>query len=307
MKNLIHYKVFENNIKFEDFPKYGGTDLTEREMMIINQTLGKSIVPKIFRKITITKDDGYYYVRTISTMNGYGGYVEQYFYMVYESFKELLEYLTFKKHLYNNNSNKVITLINSEPSIDLTFDGGYLLHWIIYKGVPFDDNCIRAIESLCKYKFEVSVISRCIERLMYLSLSEVETKIRVFSREFSNINIDINVYLVKLLLNNNLGGRLSDLIRIAIERQVDIRFLQAFVNNKYFSPEVINPLHRILSLCAWKEDLESMELLLDKGVRIGISSALETIKGDRYKGDVDEKISDEMEKLLNKFKSKGEN
>jgi len=290
MKNLIHYKVFENNIKPEDFPKYGGTDLTEREMMIINQTLGKSIVPKIFRKITITKDDGYYYVRTISTMNGYGGYVEQYFYMVYESFKELLEYLTFKKHLYNNNSNKVITLINSEPSIDLTFDGGYLLHWIIFKGVPFDGNCIRAIQSLCKYKFEVSVISRCIERLL-----------------LSNINININVHLVKLLLDNNLGGRLSDLIRIAIERQVDIRFLQAFVNNKYFSPEVINPIHRILNLCVWKEDLESLKLLLDKGVRIGISSALETIKGDRYKGDFDEKISDEMEKLLNKFRSKGEN
>ena len=300
MNHLIHYKVFENNIEKEDFPKYG-SDLTEREMMIIGQKLGKSIVPKIFRKLKVTKDDGYYYVESLVV-----GIIQKYSYMVYDSFKEFMEYLTFKKYIYNGNIKKVTSLINeNQTSIDLTFDSGRLLYFIITSGFSdysVDDDYVESVKSLCEYKFEVDMIRRCIELLMHYTQSKsIKVKIE---------RIDKITDLVKYMVDHTdefTHGVLSNFIRISVESQYDFRFIKCFVESKHFNPGSTLQIHGILGKCIWEEDLKSMRLLLENGVRFGLDDALWSLERKRSAEGSNQEILDEMEKLLNKFRSKGEN
>lgn len=292
MKNLIKYGVFENNIKREEYPN-DGINLTKREILIIEQSLGKSIVRKLFRRISVTKDDGYYYVKIKQVNQVIYFYVPNTdYHMVYSSFKELLEYLTFKKHIYLGNVKKVMGLIGKN-TIDLTFDGGYLLHWASSNAFPMfidDNSVVKSFEYLCKYKFENPVRRGSIEKLMNLS-----------ERYFYDVSKVLNLIEYILEGADDLSESISDLLRISIEKKLNFNIIEAFVYSKHFSPEAIRPIHKLLELCVWKEDLKSFKLLIDNGLIFEIEWVKKLIKERKDNIKTDKKILDEMDKILEKY------
>jgi len=281
MEYLLNYHIFENNIKSIEFP-YIGDPLNEKEISFIRNEIGAKSFDKIWNRLTIVKEDNYYYVKSVTPNDSY------YYYMVYDGFRDLVEYFKFRKYLNDGDGIKYLIDLISKSNIDLSFDDGLLLMRLVCaKLVHFNSDLIEAIKKVITYDFTESVLKTSIDEL----LEKFEHKNRPHLLELVKLLLDKVQVFYRLRLNSYVGQSIrygnSDLVRI-------------FVESKHFDPDKIET--STVASCVIYDNLEALEILLENGVVNGLEYAL--YQARRVEIDTAYKNTKEIIKCLESYKKK---